>query len=76
MNYKKMTMELEDEVKKLSSQQNLQQRIHHHAKIKAGYKELRIYRLDISYTYFSFIFLMKYISPNVTGREQSLKITE
>jgi kinesin family protein 15 len=28
-------MELEGEVKKLSGQQNLQQRIHHHAKIKA-----------------------------------------
>lgn len=27
-------MELETEVKKLSGQQNIQQRIHHHAKIK------------------------------------------
>lgn len=27
-------MELEEEIKKLSGQQNLQQRIHHHAKIK------------------------------------------
>lgn len=29
-----MIMELEDELKKLSNQQNLQHRIHHHAKIK------------------------------------------
>ncbi|KAK8518820.1 hypothetical protein V6N12_012061 [Hibiscus sabdariffa] len=34
VNYKKKVMELEGEVKKLSGQQNLQQRIHHHAKIK------------------------------------------
>ncbi|KAF9600599.1 hypothetical protein IFM89_011128 [Coptis chinensis] len=34
--HKKKVMELEDEVTKLSGQQNLQQRIHHHAKIKAG----------------------------------------
>lgn len=27
---------LEDEIKKLSGQQNLQQRIHHHAKIKVA----------------------------------------
>ncbi|KAL5713441.1 hypothetical protein ACHQM5_015513 [Ranunculus cassubicifolius] len=33
--HKKKVMQLEDEVKKLSGQQNLQQRIHHHAKIKA-----------------------------------------
>jgi kinesin family protein 15 len=31
---KKKLLELELEVKKLSGQQNLQQRIHHHAKIK------------------------------------------
>ena len=30
-------MELEDEVQKLSEQKNLHHRIHHHAKIKAGY---------------------------------------
>lgn len=34
-NHKKKIMELEAEMKKLSGQQNLQQRIHHHAKIKA-----------------------------------------
>ncbi|XP_027112402.1 kinesin-like protein KIN-12D isoform X1 [Coffea arabica] len=34
LNYKKRTTELDAEVKKLSGQQNLQQRIHHHAKIK------------------------------------------
>ncbi|KAL3538910.1 hypothetical protein ACH5RR_002276 [Cinchona calisaya] len=34
INYKKRTTEVEAEVKKLSGQQNLQQRIHHHAKIK------------------------------------------
>ncbi|XAR72869.1 Plus-end-directed kinesin ATPase [Bertholletia excelsa] len=33
-NHKRKVMELEAEVKKLSGQQNLQQRIHHHAKIK------------------------------------------
>ena len=37
VNYKKKVMELEGEVKKLSGQQNLQQRIHHHAKIKARF---------------------------------------
>ncbi|KAF8406359.1 hypothetical protein HHK36_008446 [Tetracentron sinense] len=35
VNHKKKVMELEDEVNMLSGQQNLQQRIHHHAKIKA-----------------------------------------
>lgn len=35
VNHKKRVMELEAEIKKLSGQQNLQQRIHHHAKIKA-----------------------------------------
>ncbi|XP_073158747.1 kinesin-like protein KIN-12D [Henckelia pumila] len=34
-NHKKRVMELEGELKKLSGQQNIQQRIHHHAKIKA-----------------------------------------
>ncbi|KAK4848274.1 hypothetical protein QYF36_011166 [Acer negundo] len=33
--YKKLVMELDGEVKKLSGQQNIHQRIHHHAKIKA-----------------------------------------
>ncbi|CAL5333677.1 unnamed protein product [Camellia sinensis] len=34
VDHKKRVMELETEVKKLSGQQNLQQRIHHHTKIK------------------------------------------
>ncbi|KVI01953.1 hypothetical protein Ccrd_019757 [Cynara cardunculus var. scolymus] len=34
-NHKMKAIELEAEVKKLSGQQNLQQRIHHHTKIKA-----------------------------------------
>ena len=34
---KNKVMELEEEIKKLSGQQNLQQRIHHHAKIKVGF---------------------------------------
>ena len=34
---KKKLLELEAEVKKLSGQQNLQQRIHHHAKIKVSF---------------------------------------
>ncbi|GAA0148068.1 hypothetical protein LIER_07608 [Lithospermum erythrorhizon] len=39
VNNKKRVIELEDEVKKLSGQQNLHQRIHHHAKIKARDEE-------------------------------------
>ncbi|POO03052.1 hypothetical protein TorRG33x02_011130, partial [Trema orientale] len=35
VNHKKKVMELEGEINKLSGQQNLHQRIHHHAKIKA-----------------------------------------
>jgi len=31
---KNKVLDLEEEIKKLSGQQNLQQRIHHHAKIK------------------------------------------
>lgn len=34
---KNKVMELEEEMKKLSGQQNLQQRIHHHAKIKVRF---------------------------------------
>ncbi|XP_059314093.1 kinesin-like protein KIN-12D [Lycium ferocissimum] len=34
VNHKKKVIELEADIKKLSGQQNLQQRIHHHAKIK------------------------------------------
>ncbi|KAL4278755.1 hypothetical protein GQ457_03G002990 [Hibiscus cannabinus] len=37
VNYKKKLMELEGEPRKLSGQQNLQQRIHHHAKTKARF---------------------------------------
>lgn len=37
-----MIMELEDELKKLSSQQNLQLRIHHHAKTKVLHFEFLI----------------------------------
>lgn len=36
VNHKKKVIELEADIKKLSGQQNLQQRIHHHAKIKVG----------------------------------------
>jgi len=39
--YKKATVELEDEVQKLSDQQHLHHRIHHHAKIKAGYYDFQ-----------------------------------
>jgi len=34
---KNKVLELEEEIKKLSGQQNLQQRIHHHAKIKVRF---------------------------------------
>ncbi|XVF45199.1 hypothetical protein PTKIN_Ptkin02bG0185700 [Pterospermum kingtungense] len=47
VNYKKMVMELEGEVKKLSGQQNLQQRIHHHAKIKEENNMLKIQNEDL-----------------------------
>lgn len=40
--------ELEQEVKKLSGQQNLQQRIHHHAKIKDENNSLRLQVEDLS----------------------------
>jgi hypothetical protein len=33
---RKKVTDLEDEIRKLSGQQNLQQRIHHHAKIKVA----------------------------------------
>ncbi|CBI32470.3 unnamed protein product, partial [Vitis vinifera] len=46
--HKKKVMELEGEVKKLSGQQNLQQRIHHHAKIKAKNNLLKIENEDLS----------------------------
>ncbi|XP_021285651.1 kinesin-like protein KIN-12D isoform X2 [Herrania umbratica] len=47
VNYKKKVMELEGEVKKLSGQQNLQQRIHHHAKIKEENNILKIQNEDL-----------------------------
>lgn len=43
-------MELETEVKKLSGQQNIQQRIHHHAKIKVIIGQIKSL-LHISATY-------------------------
>ncbi|KAF6160589.1 hypothetical protein GIB67_019529 [Kingdonia uniflora] len=48
MNHKKKVMGLEDDVKKLSGQQNLQQRIHHHAKIKEENNSLKIQNDDLS----------------------------
>ncbi|GFY89976.1 phragmoplast orienting kinesin 2 [Actinidia rufa] len=48
-NHKEKVMELEAEVNKLSGQQNLQQRIHHHAKIKA---RVESNTSDIEYTRF------------------------
>ncbi|XP_043711604.1 kinesin-like protein KIN-12D isoform X3 [Telopea speciosissima] len=47
-NHKKKVMELEEEMKKLSGQQNLQQRIHHHAKIKEENNLLKIQNDDLS----------------------------
>ncbi|KAL3814192.1 hypothetical protein ACJIZ3_015460 [Penstemon smallii] len=46
--HKKRVMELEVEVKKLSGQQNIQQRIHHHAKIKDENNLLRSQNEDLS----------------------------
>lgn len=48
INHKKKVMELEGEVKKLSGQQNIQQRIHHHAKIKEENNSLKIHNEDLS----------------------------
>ncbi|XP_026456859.1 kinesin-like protein KIN-12D isoform X2 [Papaver somniferum] len=48
VNHKKKVMDLEDEAKKLSGQQNLQQRIHHHAKIKEENNVLRAHNEDLS----------------------------
>nr|CAD1841377.1 unnamed protein product [Ananas comosus var. bracteatus] len=48
VNYKKMIMELEDELKKLSSQQNLQLRIHHHAKTKEENNLLKLQNEELS----------------------------
>ncbi|CAA0807566.1 Phragmoplast orienting kinesin 2 [Striga hermonthica] len=47
-NHKKKVMDLEVEVKKLSGQQNIQQRIHHHAKIKEENNLLRSQNEDLS----------------------------
>ena len=46
---KKKLLELEAEVKKLSGQQNLQQRIHHHAKIKVSFQRamMSFWKFDI-----------------------------
>ncbi|EYU37720.1 hypothetical protein MIMGU_mgv1a000013mg [Erythranthe guttata] len=45
---KKRVAELEAEIKKLSGQQNIQQRIHHHAKIKEENNSLRCQNEDLS----------------------------
>ncbi|XP_022148525.1 kinesin-like protein KIN-12D isoform X2 [Momordica charantia] len=47
-NHKQKVLELEGELKKLSGQQNLQQRIHHHAKIKEENNMLRAHNEDLS----------------------------
>ncbi|KAH9311588.1 hypothetical protein KI387_026623, partial [Taxus chinensis] len=47
-NQKRRLIEFEEEVKKLSGQQNLQQRIHHHAKIKEENNALRVQHEEIS----------------------------
>ncbi|CAH9125833.1 unnamed protein product [Cuscuta epithymum] len=49
INHKKRVIELEAEVKKLAGQQNLQQRIHHHAKIKEENTLLRSQNDDLSF---------------------------
>ncbi|CAM6100965.1 unnamed protein product [Calypogeia fissa] len=45
---RKRVADLEDEIKKLSGQQNLQQRIHHHAKIKDENNSIRLQNEDLS----------------------------
>ncbi|CAM6102761.1 unnamed protein product [Calypogeia fissa] len=45
---RKRVADLEDEIKKLSGQQNLQQRIHHHAKIKEENNSIRLQNEDLS----------------------------
>ncbi|KDO49177.1 hypothetical protein CISIN_1g0488142mg, partial [Citrus sinensis] len=47
VNYKRAVMELEGEIRKLSGQQNLHQRIHHHAKIKEENNMLKIQNQDL-----------------------------
>ncbi|CAO2815149.1 unnamed protein product [Amaranthus hypochondriacus] len=46
-NHKKRMTELEEELKKLSGQQNLHQRIHHHAKIKEENNILKVQNEDL-----------------------------
>ncbi|KAJ0980308.1 hypothetical protein J5N97_008563 [Dioscorea zingiberensis] len=46
--HKQMIMELEHEIEKLSKQQNLQQRIHHHAKTKEENSLLRIQNEELN----------------------------
>ncbi|KAL5539514.1 hypothetical protein UlMin_045193, partial [Ulmus minor] len=48
VNHKKMVMELEGKVDTLSGQQNIHQRIHHHAKIKEENNMLKIQNEDLS----------------------------
>ncbi|KAF5198808.1 Kinesin-like protein kin-12f, partial [Thalictrum thalictroides] len=48
VSHKKKVMELEDEVKKLTGQQNLHQRIHHHAKIKEENNLLKAQNEELS----------------------------
>ncbi|KAM4098807.1 hypothetical protein ACJW30_07G107100, partial [Castanea mollissima] len=48
VNHKQKVMELEEEVRKLSGQQNIHQRIHHHAKIKDENNVLKIQNEDLS----------------------------
>ncbi|XP_024021248.1 kinesin-like protein KIN-12D isoform X2 [Morus notabilis] len=48
VNHKKKVMELEGEINKLSGQQNLHQRIHHHAKIKEENNMLKIHNQELS----------------------------
>ncbi|KAB2602968.1 phragmoplast orienting kinesin 2-like [Pyrus ussuriensis x Pyrus communis] len=48
VNHKMRVMELEGEVDKLSGQQNLHQRIHHHAKIKEENHKLKVQNEELS----------------------------
>ncbi|CAN0878998.1 Kinesin-like protein KIN-12D [Linum grandiflorum] len=48
VSHKKQLTELEEAVKKLSGQQNLQQRIHHHAKIKDENHALKVQNEELS----------------------------
>ncbi|KAK6946166.1 hypothetical protein RJ641_013710 [Dillenia turbinata] len=59
---KKKVMEIEAEVNKLSGQQNLQQRIHHHAKIKARYDLLIVLIFLIHFVHiFRCLFVLSHI---------------